>query len=198
MDWWTNLSNFQQVTFVIAVTATFIMLIFLVLMLFGMGEADSFDAEADVDAFDSFNDEPLSQFSGLRVLSLRGVLAFLSVGGWVAFIFDPMTGPVWAVVIGVILGGVAAFLLALAFRASLKLESVGNLDYHYAVGKKASVYLRIPAKREGKGKITLIAQERYIEVEAVTDEAEDIPVRSIVEVIGLEDETTLIVKREEK
>lgn len=200
MVWWNQLSGFQQVMFVIAVAATLIMVIFLVLMIFGMDNSGDFDGatEVDMDGMDSFNDVPLGQFSGLRVLTLRGALAFLSIGAWVAFLFDPSIGPIWSSLIGVILGSVAAFLLAWAFRASLKLESVGNLNYQYAIGKHGNVYLRVPKERSGKGKVTLTVQERYVEVDAITDDEEDIPVRALVEVIGIENETTLIVKREKK
>ncbi|MDD4212243.1 MAG: hypothetical protein PHY42_02455 [Bacilli bacterium] len=194
-NWWNNLSAFGQTTFAIGVAATFVMIVFLVLMLFGIEDGHSFDGGADdpSDMDDIANDEPLGQFSGLRVLTLRGALAFLGIGGFAAFYFEDKTGPIWATVIGVILGAIAAVLLAYAFRASLKLESEGNLDYKNAIGATATVYLRIPPKRSGKGKVTLTLQERFIETEAITDE-DEIPNKSIVEVIGVIDETTLIVK----
>ena len=192
--WWSSLSDFQQVVFIVAASATVLLLIFLILLLFGLGD-ESFDGgDADLDDFDIYNDEPLTAFSGLRILSLRGVLSFLSVGGWVAFITEPNLGIFWAIVLGLGTGFITALLLALAFRWSLKLESSGNIDYHNAIGKTARVYLRIPKMKTGTGKVNLIVQERLVEVSAVTNNSEDIIVNAVVIVTGLEDDNTLIVE----
>ena len=194
--WWEGLSNFQQVIFVVASSATLLLFIFLILMLFGISEDSSFDG-GDFDDFDldPYNDEPFGAFTGLRVLTLRGALTFLSIGGWTAFLLDPAIGFWPTLAIGFVVGLLAAVLLALAFKWSLRLESSGNIDYKNAIGKTANVYLRVPKQKSGTGKITLILQERLVEVSAVTNEEEDLLVNTIVEIIGLEDETTLIVKR---
>ena len=47
------------------------------------------------------------------------------------------------------------------------LQSNGNIDYNEAVGKIAEVYLTIPPKNEGSGKVTLNVSERYVEKSAV-------------------------------
>ncbi len=79
-------------------------------------------------------------------------------------------------------------------RAIFRLESSGNLDYSTAVGKTATVYIRIPKNNEGKGKITLVHQGKLIEVDAITKDAKDILTKNEVKIVGLEDDTTFIVK----
>lgn len=192
--WWTNLSDFQQIIFIVAGSATLILVVFLILLLFGLGD-ESFDG-SDIDDFDfdPYNDEPISAFSGLRILSLRGALTFLSIGGWVAFIIEPSLGKLWALVIGAFSGSIASVILALAFKLSMRLESVGNIEYKNAIGKTAKVYLRIPKEKSGIGKVNLVLQERLVEVDAMTDEIDDLLVNSMVEVVGLVDERTLLVK----
>lgn len=196
--WWNDLSNLQRVVFVIASSATLLLFLFLILMLFGISDDSSFDG-ADLDDFDfdldPYNDEPFVVVSGLKVLTLRGALTFFSIGGWTTFILDPVIGKAWSIIVGILIGAISAVLLALAFKWSLKLESSGNLDYKNAIGKTGSVYLRIPKEKKGTGKVIFVLQERFVEVSAVTDEKEDILVNTLVEVVGLEDETTLIVKR---
>lgn len=195
--WWVDLSNFQQVIFIIAASATLLLLVFLIMLILGLGDEGSFDSDVDLDDFDfdPYNDEPFGAFSGLRILTLRGALAFLSIGGWTAFLIEPSLG-VWAgLAIGIIIGSIAAVLLALAFKWSMKLESSGNIDYKNAIGKTATVYLRIPKDKSGTGKVSFVLQERLVEVSAVSSDSKDILVGAIVEVIGLEDETTLVVKR---
>jgi membrane protein implicated in regulation of membrane protease activity len=199
MSWWDSLSNLQQILFVLATSATVVMIIFLILMLIGGDGADSFEGDVDVDGDisggDLFNDEPLSAFSGLRILSIRGVLAFIAVGAWTAYGFVGFLTPWLSIALGVIAGIIAAYLLAVAFRASLKLESTGNIDYHNAIGKSGNVYIKVPKLHSGIGKVTLTLQERFIEVDAITHEDIDLLTGTAIEVVGLENETTLIVKK---
>ena len=192
--WWESLTSFQQIMFVIAVSSSAVMLIFLVLMLIGVDGSD-FDGvdTPDLDV-DFLNDEPLSGIGGLRILTLKGVLAFLSIGAWTAYLFVDLLGPIFSSLFGVVLGFVAAFLQALAYRAMMRLESSGNIDYNNAVGKTGTVYMRVPKLKSGKGKVTLVIQERYAEIDAVTEEEEDILPKTSIVVIGLLDPTTLIIK----
>lgn len=192
--WWETLSVFQQVMFIVAVSASGVMVIFLILMLFGIdgSEYDGVDIP-DMDV-DFANDEPLSDIAGLRILTVRGVLVFLSIGSWIAYLFEPVVGPYLGSLFGVILGLGAAYLQALAFRATLKLESVGNMDYHNAIGKIATVYMRIPRAKTGKGKVSVIIQERLAEIDAVTEEDVDLLPKTNVEIVGLENQNTLIVR----
>lgn len=194
--WWQGMNTFQQTIFVIAVSATIVMLIFLVLMLFGLG--DSFDGDVDIDVDldgDAFNSEPLTAFSGLRIFTIRGSLAFLSVGGWVTLILSNTTTPLISGIVGVVAGGVAMYLLALAFKALTKLESEGNLDYHNAIGKTGNVYIKIPKNKSGIGKVIVTLQERLTEVDAITNDAEDLKTGTTVEIIDVANESTVIVRK---
>lgn len=194
--WWEQLSRFQQIMFIIATSSSGVMLIFLVLMAIGIDNSE-FDGIDEID-IDVINDEPLIGFAGLRILTLRGILVLLSMGAWTAFLVEPYMHVLLALGLGLVVGLISAYLVALAFRASLKLESTGNIDYKHAVGKDATVYIRIPKNRSGKGKVTLNLQERFIEVDAITDEDEDLLNQSKVEVIDIYDETTLIVQKKSK
>jgi hypothetical protein len=189
--WWNNLSNFQQVSFVVAVTASVIMLIFLLLMIIGVDDTD-FDG-IDGPDIDVINDEPLIGFSGLRILTLRGILVLISMGAWTSFLLEPIMHWALAILVGILVGAVSALLVALAFKASLKLESIGNLDYKNAIGKDATVYIRVPKNRLGKGKITFTMQERFVEVDAITEDKEDLMPKTSVVITDVIDETTLKV-----
>lgn len=192
--WWNTMSTLEQVLFVLASSSTAIMIIFLVMMLLGF-DSDEFDSGDLPDmSSDGINDEPLTGIAGLKILTLRGALVFFALGSWTSFLLVSSLGVVWGLLIGVIVGVIAAYLQALAFRATLRLESSGNMDYLNAIGKVGTVYLRIPKKRSGKGKVSIIIQDRLAEVDAVTDHEDDLLPKSSVEVVGLLDSTTLIVK----
>jgi uncharacterized membrane protein YedE/YeeE len=121
-------------------------------------------------------------------------LAFLGVGGWVVYILAPLLHIILVLLLGIVAGLLASFLQAIAFKAALKLESSGNLDYKRTIGKIASVYIRIPKERRGKGKVTLALEDRFIEIDAITDEPTDLLSKTSVEIIGLENNTTVVVK----
>jgi len=190
--WWSNLMAIQQIAFILAVTATIIMLIFLLLMIFGMDDS-TFDGGFQDADLDFLSDEPLSAISGLKIFTIRGALAFLSVGGWIVYIFAPVLHVLLVIFAGILAGLLASYLQALAFSAAMKLESSGNLDYTRTIGKTASVYIRIPKERTGKGKVMINLEDLFIEVDAITDEKSDLLSKTMVEIIGLENDTTVIV-----
>ena len=192
--WWNALTNFEQIIFIIAASATIIMLLFLVLMIVGIDGTESFDGGVDGIDVDGFNDEPFSALGGLKILTLRGVLAFFSIGGWTTFLFAEEV-PNWlAVLFGGLAGTAAMVLLAYVFKQIYRLESSGNLDYKSTVGKSAVVYLRIPKNKSGTGKIMMNHQERMVEIDAITEEETDIMPKTQVEVVKLDGPTTLVVK----
>lgn len=192
--WWDSLASFQQYMFIIAVSATVVMVIFMILMIIGIDNAD-FDGGEGFEDISSLNDEPLSGIAGLKIFTIRGILVFLSIGAWTAYLFHGVVANLLAVGFGIIAGLIAAYLQALAFKSMMKLESSGNINYEHAIGKTGSVYIRVPKQKTGRGKINLVLQERYIEVDAVTPEDEDLLTKTLVEVVGLESPTTLIVKK---
>ncbi len=209
--WWDNLSNLQQVSFIVAISATIIMVIFIILMLIGMDGAESFDGDVDIDIdfdgdidfddvdgtgdVDGYNHDSIISISGLRILTIRGVLAFFSIGGWTVYLLADDVSVWLAIVIGIIAGAIASVLLAMAMKATMKLESSGNLDYKGAVGKTAVVYIRVPKNAIGKGKVIFTHQGKMVEVDAITKEKEDIMSKTEVKIISLENETTLVVKK---
>ena len=73
-------------------------------------------------------------------------------------------------------------------------HAVGSRNIGNALGKSGTVYLRIPANREGNGKVNLMLQDTFVELDAVTDEENAIPSGREVVVIGLSGQSTLVVK----
>jgi hypothetical protein len=192
--WWSTMSTLEQVLFILASSSTAIMIIFLIMMLLGF-DSDEFDGGDVPDmSSDGINDEPITGIAGLKILTLRGVLVLVAIGSWTSFLLVSSLGIIWGLLIGLVAGVIATYIQALAFRATLRLESSGNIDYNNAIGKMGTVYLRVPKKRTGKGKISMIVQDRLVEVDAITDQDIDLLPKSSVEVIGLLDSTTLIVK----
>lgn len=192
--WWSSLSDFEQVVFIIASSATILMFLLLILMIIGIDGAESFDGGLDSVDVDVFNDEPFSAIGGLKIISIRGVLAFFSFGGWATYLFAGSISDGLALFIGFVVGTIAMVLTAYIFKQIYRLESSGNINYQTAIGKQAIVYMRVPKSKSGTGKVTLIHQERMVEVDAVTESETDIMPKTQVEVVGLDGPNTLVVK----
>lgn len=212
--WWDSLSLLQQVFACIAVPATIVLLIQTVLLLFGLGhdgEAD-IDAETDTDGdFDLdagnghdgvFGESNIEEYAhdvndhGLRLFSVRTIIAFFTVMGWTGLVISRSGGrSAWAIAGAVLAGVTAMVLMALAMRAFTKLQADGNIDIRHAIGKDATVYLTIPARRGGMGKVHMVLQNTYSEWNAVTDEPKPLAFDTPVVVTAIVGESTLVVAR---
>lgn len=209
--WWESLSTFSQVLACMAIPATLILLIQTILTLIGIGDngVDSdigdadIDADIDADAADGVfgaeltdGDSDPSGLDGLRIFSVRGIIAFFVVFGWTGILLDSLSlSPVISVGVGAVAGFLIMLLIALIFRAVMKLESDGNVDNRNALGVSGTVYLKIPPNREGTGKVNIMIQGSYCERDAVTDENEALPTGCEIVVMSLSGQNTLVVKR---
>jgi hypothetical protein len=69
-------------------------------------------------------------------------------------------------------GGGAMVLVAALMRALSKLRAEGTVRMERAIGKAGTVYLPIPARKAGTGKVMLNLQNRTVECQAITAENE--------------------------
>ena len=159
------------------------------------GASDGMDADADGDGDAGAGDHP-GLFAGLKLFTLRGIVAFLAVCGWGGLWLLRMgMHPIFAVFLAIAMGFWAMLLMALFLRVALNLQDDGTLDFRNALGTAGTVYLTIPARRAGEGKVHVVVQEQLRELEAVTDEERPIPTGSEIVVVGLSGGNTLVVCR---
>ncbi len=204
-EWWDSLGLALQIFYCIAVPSTLLLVIQTVLMFLGL--EDSAEGDLDIDAPDADFDDgvlgdditDISDVSGLEslhIFTVRGIIAFLVVFGWVGVV---MQSADISLMITVPVATLCAFAVMIAiaylFKAVMKLKSNGAADNHNAVGSAGKVYLTIPPSRSGEGKVNVMLQGAYVERNAVTDETEAIPTGCEIIVIGLSGQTNLVVKR---
>jgi hypothetical protein len=65
------------------------------------------------------------------------------------------------------------------------LTSSGNERIRNALGQRATVYIPIPAARQGAGKVQLSMQNRIVEYQAVTEDEEPLKTGQAVQVVGI-------------
>jgi hypothetical protein len=87
-------------------------------------------------------------------------------------------------------------LMATLFYFMSRLAESGTLQMKNAIGKLGEVYLVIPAKRGGMGKVQLSIQGAIRTLDAITDDLEKIPTSSIIEVLSVIDDQILLVKKQ--
>ena len=194
IEWWNSLSLVAQIFYCIAVPSTLVLLVQTILMFIGMDEdADADGADTDVSddvdvdgSEDGGFDEDLDPngFDGLRIFTVRGVIAFLVIFGWVGALLESMNVALWInIPISSVCGFAMMVLLAFIFKAIMNLKSDGTIDIRNAVGTAGKVHLTIPPARMGEGKVHILLQGSYVERDAVTDEPDPIPTGSEVVVV---------------
>ena len=183
--WWDTLTTLQKIHWGIALPSTIIFVIQLIITLAG-GDADDIDADGDGD-FDG---------DGMHIFSVKSVLAFLMFYGWSGLAAIQYGMVTWWTITLISLGiGVLMMMFtAWLFFMLLKLQESGTMNIENAIGKQGEVYLTIPAKKAGTGKIQIIIQGSYRTIDALTEETEDIKTGTFVEVVEVINDT-LVVKR---
>ena len=220
-QWLAEMTSLQRIFAYIALGGTMALLIQFALLLFGLGgETDADAPDLDADDFDAFDGIDVADFDaddfdpsdmhtdncppdcghvqdipdGLRPFTLRGLIAFVTLFGWVGLLLLKIKLPwIIAALGGAGAGLFAMVLLALAFRAMYGLQSDGNIDPQNACGRIATVYLTIPPNRKSGGKVNITIQERFLEISAITDADRAIKTGEQVVVIGAEDDVLLVL-----
>lgn len=151
------------------------------------------DLSADAHHIDS---NP-GDFGNLRLFTLQTIVAFLCVYGWTAIIMYSSGKPAWiSSIIGLILGVIVMYAIAKIVQQTSRLVANGTFEPRNALGVEGSVYIPIPAKRCGNGKVNVIVQGSLMECDAMTDNEEMLPTNMKVRVVDVIGETLVVEKVE--
>lgn len=205
-DWWEGLTTLQQVLYCIAIPSTLIMLIQTILILIGVGSGGGdidFSDTSGLD-FSEFGDMPNAadaDLSGLgdgsapgdfaagNIFTFQGIVVFLAMFGWVTIAAISLgldkSLSVVAIIIGIVIGFLCMVGIAKLIFLSSKLNQNGTLIINNLLGRTGSVYLTVPEKGKGQGKVNVTIEERYIELSAVTDEDDALVTGTEVRVIDI-------------
>ena len=153
------------------------------LLLFGIGDSDGgIDVHHDVSAHGGDTGEGHDAAFGLfSVRTVASFFTFFGLTGW----YGTSSGwnPTVTVVVAVLGGTGLMVLVALLVQAQMRLQSKGNLDPRNALGLPGRVYLRIPARNSGLGKVTVKVQGRSAEFSAVTS-GDELPTGALVKLVS--------------
>ncbi|MDE6666840.1 MAG: hypothetical protein K2K38_00665 [Clostridia bacterium] len=192
VEWYSGLSVLEQIYFWLGIIATVFLIIQIVLLCF-----TSFGGDVDLDGD---GDIDVDTDSGVSIFSVKSLTAFFAVGSWAGLLTCTLIADnlQWVSSIVAFVAGSAAFaVVVLLLRFIYKMQSSGTFQPDKLVGKRASVYVSIPEKRSGRGKITMNAQGKFMELDAITD-GERLSVDDAVEIIATENECMVVARISEK
>ena len=216
-NWWDVLVLIEKILYCIAIPSTLIMLIDTLIMIIGgdgggegINPSDTsgidFDTDVDIDTdidFDTdIGDDAAVDAGGnpadmpaLKLFTLQGTVAFLAVFGWVSLIcYHNGIHILVSTIIGFGAGFLVMYAMAKVFQSIKRLTHNGTLNYRNALGVEGTVYIPIPPKGQGNGKITITIQGSLRECEAITEDLDTIPTGTGVRVIDVVGDT-LVVER---
>lgn len=188
--WWNALNILQRIYFIIGVAATLLLVLQIIMMLFGLGNGG--DVDVDLSG-DGTPDVTIDTSDGFSVFTLRGLIAFFAIGGWVGYTLAD-TSYALAIILSLVAGTAALILMALVVRGLMKMRSDGNITYDKAVGKFGEVYLAVPPKDKGNGKVNVMLEERFLELDAVQNGDKVIPTGTRVVVKGVQGDRLIVEK----
>lgn len=185
---WQSLELIEKIYWCIAIPFSVLFLIQIVLTFFG-GDIDEIEADGDADV--SVDHDTGIDF---QFITLKNLVAFFTIFGWAGIAcIDGGMGIGMTVLISSIAGFIMMSIMASIVYFMGKLTDSGTLNINNAIGKTGSVYLIIPAKREGLGKVQIKVQGLQT-LDAMTDYEEDIKTGAVVDVIEILNNEILVVK----
>lgn len=192
-EWFLALTPMMRMYWGVAIFASVIFVIQMVMSFIGVGDVDSMGGDADVDF--STDADSLDDAGAMHLLSIRNIIYFLLGFGWAGVslchsIENGILLCVTAVAVGCLFVAIFIFL----FRQMMRLQTNGAYDINDAVGKVCDVYMRIPASQQGLGKVQISFNGSVQEIAAAT-EGEDIPSGNKVRVLRVIDGTSLLVEK---
>jgi len=199
-DWFNSMDSTQKVYWGIAIFFSLFFLLQNVMTLIGIGDMDSSADVGDVDMPDTNlgmdgHDGTLGAGGASQLFTLRNMVNFMLGFGWGgACFFHTISHPMLLFLVAGLCGLCFLAIFLFLFRQLMKLESNGTMRIQDCVGMGCDVYLRIPAHREGMGKVQISIHGSVQELPAMTD-GEKLSSGTRVTVVEVIDGHTLLVSQ---
>jgi hypothetical protein len=133
------------------------------------GPADGEHGEAHAPSQEAATHAPHSSASLFRVLSLRTIVAALAFFGLAGRAAESVNCPPFTSLMIAVAAGLGAMYAVYAMLQGMRsLRAEGTVHIHRALGREAVVYLHIPSRQSGAGKIQINLQNRTMEYLATT------------------------------
>lgn len=169
--WWLSLTLSMRVLWGVTLSASLIFVIQTILTFIGFDAGDSdFDAPLETD-FNPDADATFEADPGMNLLTFRNFVNFFLGFGWSAILLqDSISSTPLLLIVSCLVGVALVAVIMLLFKWVSSMQQSGNINvYKSAVGCQGTVYLPIPAGRQGVGKVQITINNSVREYDALTD-----------------------------
>jgi hypothetical protein len=168
-QYFNSLASMEKAYLFIAIAGTVFFLLQSLFTFLDLGDHFESDTELDSDVDVSF----LGISLPFNLFSIRGIIGFIMIFGWAGLTLSRSgVNPFMTFVLSALSGFIMMIIIGLIYFSAMKLSSNGTTDLTRAIGKECEVYLTIPAKNMGMGKVHLIMNGSLKEYDAITHEDE--------------------------
>ena len=189
LEMYKALEPIQQVFWGCAIIASVLFVIQFVLTIIGI-DHDSAD-------FDFHDGDTTDLGGGMNLFTIKNLIGFIMGFGWAGVcLHGNITSTMLLLLISVLVGCLFVVMFIIIYKQTRKLDRNGAYDINDCLNKSASVYLRIPAGGEGKGKVQISLNGSVHEFYALTDE-DGIPSGQTVRIVEVLDGETVKVINEQ-
>lgn len=207
--WWEGLTTLEQVLYCIAIPSTLVLLIQTVMTLCGfdhngagvnVSDVSGIDFDTDFSAdtgvdLDLSNGDPVSDLGSMHFFTVQGMVAFLCIFGWSSIIIlHGGGGSTMSLLCGMVFGFIAMYSVAKIMQLTGKMTQSGTINMHNALGETGRVYLTIPARGNGMGKVNITMQGNFMEFDAISISEESIKTGENIRVIDIEGDCLVVEK----
>ncbi len=181
MEWFNDLEPLLKIYWVIAIIASLVFVIQMVLAFSGIDSSEG-GMDGDVHLDGTF-----------QYFSLRNLVNFFIGFGWGGVCFyQTFESKVWVGICALLTGLFFVAFFFFLIKQFMKLSKDNTFKIEDTVGKVSDVYLVIPGENEGRGKIQISVKGSVHEIDAMT-EGDKIPTGSKARVIEVIDNQTVLV-----
>ena len=189
-EWWSNIPAFEKVFWYFAIPFSVVFLIQLLVTFVGMGDDGDFEFGDDIDS-----DGDSGGQSTFNLFTVRNFIIFFTIFGWTGIAAaNAGLNKGFSLILAIILGLIVMAIVAGIFYSMTKLTESGNVEMKNAINGVGEVYLTIPGKRNGIGKVQMNLQGSLRELDSMTD-GETLASGSMVRVIDILNNQLLLVEK---
>jgi hypothetical protein len=187
MEFLNHLDPLLQTFWYLALPASLFFIIQTIMTFIGTDASDGVNADFDSDF--SGADAPFQLFS------LRNLVNFLLGFGWGGISFyTTISNQLLLILVALIIGFIFVWMFFLIIKQVQKLAEDNSFSIKETINKTGSVYLRIPARKEGYGQVQVSVKGAVHEIKAVTD-GDEIPTGTMIRVVEVLDDNLILVTK---
>jgi hypothetical protein len=187
MEYLNSLDPFLRNLWYIAIPASVIFLIQTILSFVGADATDGVDADFDSDLENTS--------APTQLFSLRNLINFLLGFSWTGISFyHYIPNKIWLIALSLLVGLLFVSFFIIIIKQVQKLAEDNSFNIQHTLNQTAEVYLPIPPKGTGKGKVMVSVKGAYHELDAITRQEERIVSNAIVRIVAIETDNLLVVE----